>query len=92
VLKVSLVSSSPLSYPQLRTFAVLTPLASSFFKAGLRKHDRAEMAYIEFVDNGLPPLRFTKAELGASVMSSLSDHVTPPNPQPQPSFSSLPAL
>jgi hypothetical protein len=41
-------------------------------KAGYRRGDRAAMAYIEFVDNTLPPLRsdapgpvFSDAELGA---------------------------
>ena len=35
-------------------------------KAGYRKGDRAAMAYIEYVDNTLPPLRpqFTAEEIG----------------------------
>eukprot|EP00045_Choanoeca_perplexa_P010645 m.109497 g.109497 ORF g.109497 m.109497 type:complete len:147 (-) comp15345_c0_seq3:1424-1864(-) len=31
-------------------------------KAGFRSHDKAPLAYIEYVDNTLPPLKLTKEE------------------------------
>lgn len=33
-------------------------------KAGQRRNDRAEMAFVELVDNGMPPLRLSPDELG----------------------------
>ncbi len=39
-------------------------------KAGYRRGDRAAMAYIEFVDNALPPLRPASPVFSATEMST----------------------
>ena len=36
-------------------------------KAGFRSHDKAPLAYIEYLDNKLPPLTLTKDEFGTSL-------------------------
>ena len=60
-------------------------------KAGYRRGDRAAMAYIEYVDNALPPLKpvFTPAEIGASsIRARLTQHRpmcrTAAHPRPSP--------
>jgi large subunit ribosomal protein L17 len=40
-------------------------------KAGFRSHDKAPLAYIEYVDNSLPPLKLTKEEFGTLTQSDV---------------------
>ncbi len=43
-------------------------------KAGLRPHDKASMAIIELVDNGLPPLRPALVRAGQDLAAGVKAH------------------